>query len=35
MSERGIELMTRARQQLDEIAEFFGTLDDAVKRAVA
>jgi hypothetical protein len=29
VSERGTELMTRMGRQLDEIAEFFGTLNDA------
>jgi hypothetical protein len=29
VSERGTELMTRVSQQFDEIAEFFGTLNDA------
>jgi hypothetical protein len=29
VSERGIKLMTKASRQLDEIAEFFGTLDEA------
>ena len=29
MSERGTELMTNASCQLDEMAEFFGTLDEA------
>lgn len=29
MSERGTELMRKASRQLDEMAEFFGSLDDA------
>ncbi len=32
MSERGIELMMRARRQLSEMAEFFAALDEAVLR---
>lgn len=32
MNERGTELMTKASRQLDEMAEFFGTLDEAELR---